>query len=55
MLFIEYKTGCKKTMIVNDDFKIKYPTTIVEIGRGNRKYIDMRRVKKIYKFRLGEE
>lgn len=51
LLVIEYKTGYKKTMIVDDNFKIKYPTTVIKRGH-NRTYIDMRRVKKIYKIKL---
>jgi len=52
LLIIEYKTGYKKLIIV-DEYKIGKTITILRIGK-HRKYIDMRRVKGIRKFRLEE-
>lgn len=53
MLMLEYKTGYKKTMIVPDDTKITYPTTVIRQG-AHKKYIDMRLIRKLRKFRLEE-
>lgn len=51
LLVIEYKTGYKKAIIVPDDTKITYPTTVIRLkgkARGHKKYIDMRRVGRIF-------
>lgn len=45
-LIIEYKNGYKKAIVV-DSYIGGRVTTVLKIGH-NRKYIDMRRVKKIY-------
>jgi len=45
ILVIEYKTGYKKSIVV-DSYKIGRTTTVLKIGH-HRKYIDMRIIEKI--------
>lgn len=53
LLIVEYKSGVKRSYIVDDNFKIKRPTTVIRIGP-HKKYIDMRNVKNVYKISLNE-
>lgn len=54
MLVIEYKTGFKRTFIIEDpNFKLHYPTTTIRQGH-LKTYIDIRNVKRIYKLPITE-
>jgi len=58
ILILEYKTGYRKVMSVPDNYKITYPTTVIRLrgkARGHKKYIDMRMIKRIYKYKLEEK
>lgn len=52
IIVIEYKTGAVYVACVDGEIKENYPTTVIKLkgrARGHKKYIDMRRVKEIYK------
>ena len=52
MLILEYRNGHIKTMTVPENYNFTYPTTTIKLqgrARGHKKYIDMRRVKRVWR------